>query len=1021
MQPFVHLHTHSHYSLLQALPKIDDLVETAKENGMDALALTDNGNLYGAIEFYKACKEEGIKPIIGVDFYVAARSRHDKQPSVDRERYRLVLLAKDFEGYQNLMALVTKSYLEGFFDRPRIDRELMEKYSKGLIGFIPCLKSDTSSALKNNDAKKAEEKLNIYKKIYGKDNIYLEITAHPELDWQESLLEKIIGLGKKCEVPVAASQEVYYLNPSDKQTTEIMRRIQHGVAGVNEEDDGDFSFFGEERVQELFKKFPEAIKNTRRIADACNLELDLGKWKFPGFEIKSGKTYDQELRDTVYQGAKERSMEITPEVKERIEYELRVIADKNFSSYFLVVADLLRFTREKDIYTTTRGSVGGSIVAYLTFITTVDPIAYKLPFERFLNPERPKAPDIDMDLADNRRDEVIEYAKGKYGEERVAQIGTFGTMLARAAVRDIARAMGKPYAVGDRIAKLIPMGSQGFPMTIDRALEITPELASLYDSDLETKEVVDAAKKIEGCARHISVHAAGVVIAPTPLIEWTPLQQDPKGGKVITQYDMYALTDEYGGVGLMKFDFLGIRNLAILADSVRLVKKFRDLNIDTEKIPIDDKRTYEMLARGETMGLFQLGGSGMTRFLKDLKPTSIHDINAMVALYRPGPMEVIPEYIRRKHNPALVVYPDPRMEKYLKESYGLIVYQDDLLLSTIELAGYSWLQADKFRKAVGKKIPKEMAAEKDGLIEGIIKHGQTKDFADKLWKLFEPFAAYGFNKAHAASYGRVAYQTAYMKANFPGEYITAILTAESGDLDTVAEIVAEGKRMDIETLPPDINESQRDFTLIKGEKDRIRFGLGSIKNFGEGIADSIIAERDKNERFVSLGDFLSRVTNKNLNKKSLEALILSGAMDSFGERNSMFLNIESLLSFHKEQANQKGQGSLLGLLGDSSPEITLPETPPMKPEEKLEHEKELLGLYVSGHPLDKYKDKIGPGKTSSIKDIKEEKSEGEPAVVIGLLESLRPVQTKGGESMAFLKLSDYTGSMEAVVFPRMYA
>ncbi|MEK7515361.1 MAG: DNA polymerase III subunit alpha, partial [Patescibacteria group bacterium] len=583
--------------------------------------------------------------------------------------------------------------------------------------------------------------------------------------------------------------------------------------------------------------------------------------------------------------------------------------------YYLIVADLLAFARREGILTTTRGSAAGSLVAYLVGITNVDPLFYKLPFERFLNPERPKAPDIDMDIADNRRDDMIAYTKRKYGEDHVAQIGTFGTMMARAAVRDVARALGHSYNTGDRIAKLIPIGSQGFPMTIDRALELEPDLKTLYDEDDDTREIIDLAKRIEGCVRHVGVHAAGVVVAPTPLIEWAPIQPDPKGtGKLITQYDMYSITDEYGGVGLLKFDFLGIKNLAILADSVARVKETRGIIVDIENVPINDSKTYEMLARGETEGVFQLNGSGMTRWLKELKPTSIHDINAMVALYRPGPMETIPNYIERKHNPKLIHYLDPRMKEYLDFSYGILVYQEDVLLTAIKLGGYSWLEADALRKAMGKKIPKVMQAEKEKLTKGFMEYGKlSKQLAEKLWELIEPFAAYGFNKAHAASYGKVAYQTAYMKANYPVEYLAALLTADSGDTGKIAIFVAEAKRMKVKVLPPDINESGTDFTVVGEQKNAIRFGLSSIKNFGDGISEAIIFERKEHGHFKSLSDFLSRVGSKNLNRKSLESLIKCGALDSLNaSRGTLIDNIEKLLSYHREATASAPQDSLFG-------------------------------------------------------------------------------------------------------------
>jgi len=1023
---FVHLHTHSHFSLLNAPPKVPELIAKAKEYGMPALALTDNGNLYGAIQFYKTCKDEGIKPIIGVDAYVATRTRHDKEARIDNRWSRLVLLAKDEVGYKNLIKLVTYSHLDGFYYKPRIDHELIKENCGGLIAIIPSFSGETSVAFKSNDEDKARETLEWYKKIFG-DDLYLEITHHPEIDGHQDLMKQIAALSKDSGVPLVAAQDVYYINKEDHFAREAMIKIQTGTI-LSEQDKNakeDFSFISGDTAEEYFKDYPEALENTLKISAKCNLELELGTWVFPNIEKGNFKTYDEALRALATSGIKRRGLEETKNLKKRLEYELNIIKTKGYAPYFLVVADLLNFAHEKEILTTIRGSVAGSLVTYLSGITNVNPLEYKLPFERFLNPERPSAPDIDMDYADNRRDEVIQYAKDKYGEDNVAQIGTFGTMMARGVVRDVARALGHPYSLGDTIAKLIPFGSQGFPMTIDTALETTPDLKALYKKEKEVKEVIDLAKKIEGRARHMGVHAAGVVISPSELTDFTPLQYDPKGGKLITQFDMHAVED----AGLLKFDFLGLKNLAILADVVDRVDAIHGITIDIEDIPIDDKKTFKMLARGETMGLFQLNGSGMTHFLKELKPTSIHDINAMVALYRPGPMESIPSYIERKHNPSLVTYLDPRMKDILSQSYGVITYQDDVLLTAINLAGYSWLEADKLRKAMGKKIPAVMEAEKEKLLKGVVEHGMTEQKAEQLWKLIEPFAAYGFNKAHAASYGRVAYQTAYMKANYPVEYLSAVLTADSGDVDKVSESIIECARMNIEVLPPDINESFGDFSVVPNKEDKtqnndmakIRFGLNSIKNFGEGIAKSIIDERKANGPYISLADFLKRVQSKNLNRKSLESLIKSGALDQFESRGAMLENIEALLQHSKDHAQMHtDQDSLFGGGGIDHEELTLPKAEPIDTSQKLVWEKELLGLYVSGHPLDKFKDVLEK-QNRDIKKTKEELREGMPVVVYGIIEEAKSIVTKKGDHMAFLRIADFSGNIETVIFPKLYA
>jgi DNA polymerase-3 subunit alpha len=1016
---FIHLHTHSHYSLLNALPTPKELAKAAKADGQDALAITDAGALYGAIDFYKACTAQGIKPIIGIDAFLAPRTRHDKEANIDKPRSRVVLLAKTFAGYQNLIGLVTASNLEGFYYKPRLDDEILMKFKDDLICIIPSFAGEVAQALKDVNPDKAAQRLDWYKSVFG-ENCYLEISHHPEIFDHSDNQARIKELAEKTNTPLVAAHDVYYIKPEDRIARDTMIKIQNGgVVDLSAERNAEenFSFTTQAQMKEWFADTPEALSNTVKIAESCNVEIEIGThWYFPDYKIESGREPDDELQVTSYEGVVWRGLDINDSVvKERLDYELEVIKNKGYAKYFLVVGDLLREARERGILTTIRGSVAGSLTTYVLGITNVDPLEYKLPFERFLNPERPSAPDIDMDFADNRRDEIIEYAKQKYGEDKVAQIGTFGTMMARAAVRDVSRALGHSYAVGDRIAKLIPLGAQGFPMTIDKALSIEPELAELYKKDSESREVIDLAKQIEGRVRHLGVHAAGVVIAPLPLSQFVPIQPDPKTGKFITQYEMKSVGED--GVGLLKFDFLGIKNLAILADAVKRVRKIHSIEVDIENVPVDDSKTFAMLARGETMGLFQLNGSGMTSFLKQLKPTSIHDINAMVALYRPGPMESIPQYIERKHNANLITFLDPRMESILDRSYGVITYQDDVMMISINLAGYSWLEADKLRKAMGKKIPEVMAAEKGKLMLGLMDNGMSEQKADQLWKLIEPFAAYGFNKAHAASYGRVAYQTAYMKANFPVEYMSAVLTADSGDTEKISEIIHECERMGIEVLPPDINESFADFSVVPG-KNTIRFGLETIKNFGAGITEIIVTQRKTGGHFTSLQDFLTRIHDRNLNKKSLEALVCAGAFDTFGDRAQLYGNLEGLLAYNKEHVAGKeaNQDSLFASVGTISDLVLYP-VDDVPVAQKLLWEKDLLGVYVSGHPLDSLKAEVD--QRPRIAQVRVG-YKGTTVVTTGLIESVRELFTKKGDRMAFIKLTDQTDSIELTAFPKTY-
>ena len=1001
---FVHLRNHTHYSLLKALPKVSELIKVAKNFNMTSLAITDYSNMYGTIEFFSTCKKEGIKPIVGVEFTILSNER----------RFQIVLLAKNLTGYKNLMKITSLVNMENPVS-PLLTDEILCAYKDGIIVLSGGLWGDVSNFLVISESL-ALSRLEFYKSNFP-NSFFLEVNPQKNVDNANDIRSKTIEISKRTNTPLVATWNTHYLHPQDKSAQKILYLV-HGEENSIEEYNHLFqkdSFaFETSSALEQFQDIPEAIENTLKVAELCNVDIPLGNWVFPAIEFT--KSYNEDLRELAYAGLSVRNLKLTDSVKTRLEYELKVIADKGYSPYFLVVYDLLRYARENEILTNIRGSVAGSLVTYLLQVTKCDPLAYKLPFERFLNPERPSAPDIDMDYADTRRDEVIDYARRKYGIDNVAQIGTFGTMMARGAVRDVARAMKYPYIVGDRISKMIPPPKQGFPVTIAGALLEIPELKEVYDTDRDVQQILDMAQKVEGCARHISVHAAGTVISPSPLWDFTPIQKDPKGGKIITQYDMYTIED----AGLLKFDFLGIRNLTILGDAIILTKERYGVVIDIENISLKDEKTFSMLARGETMGLFQLNGSGMTRFLKELKPSSIFDINAMVALYRPGPLEMIPEYIKRKHNSALVSFLDPRLEPILDQSFGVIVYQDDVMLIAIHLAGYSWLEADKLRKAMGKKIPQEMQAQKEKILKGFQEHGLSIKKGQELWSLIEPFAAYGFNKAHAASYGRVAYQTAYMKANFPVVYMTAILTNESGDVEKISEIVSECKRMGIIVLPPDINKSEGGFSVVldPNEKEEIRFGLYTVKNLGVDIADAIITERNTTGPFFSFENFIRRITHKNLNKKSLEALTMCGALDAFAERNEILANSESILEFHKHVVKDNAlQNSLFEISNESK--FVMKKVAPASQKQKLTWEKELLGLFVSGFPLDPWKKKI-EARNIDIERTHSQIADGEEVSLAIIIEAIRITITKKGDKMAILTLRDYSGFIEMAVFPETY-
>ncbi len=1021
MSNFIHLHVHSHYSLLDGLPKIPDLVAYAKSLGQEALALTDHGAMYGVIEFYKETLAHHLKPIIGVETYFAPRDLQSKQAKIDDSAYHLVLLAKNLQGYHNLLKLVSISHLQGFYYKPRIDFTVLKEYHQGLIVLSSCLKGNIPQALLAENETLAEKLAQQYLSIMGEGNFYLEIQAHPELPEQIKINKKIAALSKKIGVPLVATNDVHYLRKEDAEAQDILVCIQTGKK-VTDEDRLDMrtvngSMKSEAEMLQDLPDFTQAVQQTVEIAKQIDLEIPLAKLSFPTYTTPYGETSEVYLRLLTEGGlTKKYPGGVEDLVRDRLEYELSVIMKKGYASYFLVVADFVNWARQHEIIATTRGSAAGSLVSYLLGITTINPLTYNLPFERFLNPQRPSPPDIDMDFADNRRDEVIAYVTAKYGTNRVAQIVTFGTMMARAAVRDTGRVLGYPYGQCDRIAKMIPFGHQGFPMTIERAVQENSELKALNAEDGEVKRLLELAKKVEGCARHASVHAAGIVISPTPLTDFTPLQMDVDGQHTITQYDMGACE----AVGLVKMDFLGIRNLSILGSAIEIIEKTKGVKVDLDNLPLNNEATFSLLAQGNTMGLFQLSSPGMTRYLTELQPSSIYDIMAMVALYRPGPINSIPDFIKRKHNPKLISYLDPRLKDILTTSYGIITFQDDVLLIAISIAGYNWEEADKLRKAIGKKIPKEMARQKEKFISGCITGGLTETKAINLWQLIEPFAAYGFNKAHAASYAIIAYQTAYLKANYPVEFMAALMTAESDDLEKISAAVTECQKMNIQVLPPDINESLTNFTVVNNQQ--IRFGLNAIKNLGQQVAQTIISERKEHGKFSSLEDFLNRTNRREVTKKSLESLIKSGALDSLViERKQLLDSIDNLTSYTKRQTPETNlQASLFSQTGGiKSPPLKLELAPPATKQEKLSWEKEVLGLYVTEHPFAEYytylQNTIVPA--NKITEINDQ----EMINIAGLITQTKQITTKKGDAMIFVTLEDLSGSQEIIVFPDVFS
>ncbi|PIQ73942.1 MAG: DNA polymerase III subunit alpha [Candidatus Portnoybacteria bacterium CG11_big_fil_rev_8_21_14_0_20_44_10] len=1012
---FTHLHVHSHYSLLDGLPKINDLISRVKDLGMDSVALTDHGVMYGVVEFYKKAVKEGVKPIIGNEMYLAPRTRFDKEARIDQKAFHLLLLAKNKAGYENLIKLTTKAHLEGFYYKPRIDKELLREHADGLIGLTACLSGEIPRAIIAGNIEKAEELTAEYREILGPENFYLEVQHHPNLEYQEKVNQALIKLGKKLKISLVATHDVHYLNPDDADAQDILMAVQ---TGAKTDDEGRLTMTGEnfslqppEQMIKWFSEIPEAIENTQKIVEQCNFQLKLGEIQLPHLKVPTGKTPEEYLKELCQRGLAQRYENITKEISDRLKYELGVIGKTGFASYFLIVQDFVNWSKNSGVIVGPgRGSAAGSLVSYLLNITDIDPLRYDLLFERFLNPERISMPDIDLDFADARRDEVIAYIREKYGEDHVAQIITFGTMAARAAIRDVGRVLNYPYTFCDQLAKMIPFG-----LTLQKAIDESAELGHAYKTDNGARKIINMAIKLEGVVRHASTHACGLVITRQTLDELTP-RQHPAGDEktIVTQYEMHSIED----LGLLKMDLLGLKNLTIIENALKIIKNTCNETIDISRLPLDDKPTYELLQEGKTTGVFQLESGGMKRNLKELKPTQFEDIIAMVALYRPGPIEFIPEFIARKHGLKEIEYLHPKLETILKNTYGICVYQEQLMAIAKELAGFTLTEADILRKAVGKKIKKLLDEQRGKMMNGMIRNGISEEIASKIWQWAEPFASYGFNRSHAACYAMVGYQTAYLKAHFPTEFMSALMTSEENDIERVSFLVDECQTMGVQILPPNINESLANFTVI--ETNQIRFGLRAIKNVGDNVVKTIINEKKANGPYKSISDFLERVQTKDLNKKSLESLVKSGAFDALGERNEFLLNMETLLSYAKETQKNKSNGQI-SLFGSNSKvanhQLKLAEVPPATKKEKLFWERELLGLYISGHPMREYKELLEKNSLPIGKITKQ--MAGKQVKVGGIINKIRKIVTRTGRPMLFVQIEDSQSKTEVIVFPNV--
>ncbi len=1036
---FAHLHVHSHYSLLTAPAKIDALLDRAKELGMNALAITDYTALYGAVELSMKAKERGMKAVIGAEMYVTKDMR-SRVSVEDRRRSTLILLAESQIGYQNLMKIISAAHLEGFYYKARVDKELLRKYHEGLIALSGSVTGEVPSLLIAGGDDRAREAALEYQDIFGTGNFFLELQPHGDYENQVIANAGLIKISRETGIPLVATNDVHYVHPEESELQDILLCIRDNKKVTDENRLSlrhlDLSLKSPEHMAEFFKDIPEAIENAGAIADRCDVHIKLGETQLPHFDVPDGKTPEVYLRELCERGLVKRfgEKEITDEQRARLKYELGVIEKTGFASYFLIVQDFVNWAKEQGIVVGPgRGSAAGSFVAYLTGITNMDPIEYHLLFERFLNPERISMPDVDMDFADDRRDDVLNYVREKYGHDHVAQIITFGTMAARAAIRDTGRALGLSYSLCDTVAKLIPQFH-----TMEKALQEAPDFKALYDKDADAHRLIDAAKKLEGLARHASMHACGVVITKDPVTEYTPIQ-NISGSKegIVTQYSSSTKSSYIEKIGLLKVDFLGLKNLTIIQDTIRILRALgkldalaKELTLDPEhmttadiidKLPLEDAKTFELLKKAHTTGVFQLESNGMKRYLKQLSPSVLEDIIAMVALYRPGPMDWIPDFIAGKHGLKKIEYLHSKLEPILATTYGVAVYQEQVMQIARDLAGFTLGEADVLRKAMGKKILELIQEQKIKFVAGCVQQGVSKTIGEKVFAFIEPFAGYGFNRSHAACYGLIGYQTAYLKAHFPAEFMAALLTSDQSNSDRVSIEVAEARDMGIEVLPPSVNESFEEFAVVRDNdgKERIRFGLNAVKNVGTTVAEEIVRERKANGKFKDLTDFIERVRTKDLNKKSIEALAKVGGLDAFGERKSLLESIDTILLYSKNSERTKATHSM-SLFRDMPIEksaIRLTETPPATKREKLMWEKELLGLYVSDHPASDYREYLEQVAVP-IHEV-EKRPEGTSTQVGGVISALRKAYTKDQKTMYFATIEDTTGRIEAVVFPRV--